>query len=80
MTNVIPLHPTPSISVDSLIDKDKPFSAEERERLIADLPWVLEEVLKLVMSEFDYETEFKSNTAIACRILALSVNRLGGTA
>ena len=50
----------------------------ELEKLISELPFILSGALEYLLSDFDYDANPTSNTAIAARILATTVDRLEG--
>lgn len=50
-------------------------AAPEFAELIAALPMIFESALGYLLSEFDYEANSDSNTAIAVRLLATSAER-----
>lgn len=65
------VHPT-------IIPVPAPNEPIELEKLISDLPFILSGALEYLLSDFDYEANPTSNTAIAARILAATVDRLEG--
>ena len=52
---------------------DKPVDID---KLIANLPEILEITLHYLLADFDYEKNIESNTAIAARLLATTATRL----
>lgn len=74
---------TRRINVDSaehstIILVPPPNEPVELEKLISDLPFILSGALEYLLSDFDYEANPSSNTAVAARILATTVDRLEG--
>ena len=52
------------------------FDQEARELLIADLPFILGGALELILCDFDFDAYPEANIAVACRILAGTIERL----
>ncbi len=72
---VVPLRPAePSATID-VPPQNTPI---DREWIISELPAILEGALEYLLSEFDYEANIQSNTAVAARILAATIDSLGG--
>ena len=80
MTTIIPLRPTDQEAAARLVaDIPEPiggFDQEARELLIADLPFILTSVLELILCDFDFDAYPEANIAVACRILAATIERL----
>ena len=67
---IVPIRPVPTSTIIV------PPGSIDREELIKNLPFLLEAALEYLLSEFDYESHLDSNTAIAARILAATIDRL----
>lgn len=71
--HVVPIRP---VAPATTIDVPPPIQPVDRDEFISNLPFILESALEYLLSEFDYETNPKSNTAIAARLLAATIDRL----
>ena len=78
--NIIPLRPTDPEAAARLVagmpDPIGGFDQAARELLIADLPLILGGVLELILCNFDFDAYPEDNLAVACRLLAGTINRL----
>jgi hypothetical protein len=79
---ILPLRPANREAAARLVaDIPEPiggFDQAARDLLIADLPFILAGALSMILFDFDYEANQDASLALACRILAGTINRLEG--
>jgi len=77
MTTVTPLHPTNPAAAAHLIARiPAPTAGFDRSQLIGDLPLILTGALEMILCDFDMDAYPTANLAVACRILAATIDRL----
>ncbi len=71
--HVVPIRP---VAPATTIDVPPPIQPVDRDEFISDLSIILKSALECLLSEFDYEANLKSSTAVAARLLAATIDRL----
>jgi len=78
MSTLAPVVPLRPAEPSATVTVPPPNAPIDREQIISELPFILEGALNYLLSDFDYEANLSSNTAVAARILAATIDRLGG--
>lgn len=59
-----------------IIEIPSPVEPVDGDELFSSLPFILNNALNCLLSEFDYPANLESNTSIAIRLLATTMDRL----
>jgi hypothetical protein len=78
MTNVVNLHPGNHEAAAALLAwVPEPNRPHDRDEIIGILPDALNYALSLILAEFDYDADPTCRLAVAARVLAAMIDRLG---
>ena len=77
MSTITPLRPHNTEAAARLIARiPAPTPGFDRASLIGDLPMILTGALEMILCDFDMDDYPTANLAVACRILAATIERL----
>ena len=75
--NITPLRPTnPETTARLIARTPAPQPGFERESFLGSLPMILTGALEMILCDFDMDDYPTANLAVACRILAATIERL----
>jgi hypothetical protein len=77
MSNVTDLHARNSEARNQLLNRvPEPLADFDRDRMIADLPMILDAALDLILEDIVAAPGQTHSAAVGCRILAVTIDRL----